>query len=322
MTRVRAAAIAALCAVWLGACGREPVPPIRIGTFPGPGNELVFLAQHLGWLTPSEFRLVEFINDGEVVRAFRNGSIEAAFLTVDEVLSLAQSGMDPVILFVTAESRGGDAVMAHPDVTSLPDLRGRRVAVQVNSVSAYLLRRALKSAGMSVGDLQVVNLPPDRHRAAFVQHEVDAVVTSEPVRSEIVDLGGTELYSSASLPLELVGVMVVSGAYLEQHVERASALCTAWRRAEEEIRTSPASHEWVAARMRVTPAALTGMLDVVRVVNPSESDALLGPPRPRLMATTARIQTVLLESGLLTQPLPLEPIFRWPVGVDQAACRG
>jgi NitT/TauT family transport system substrate-binding protein len=61
---------------------------------------------------------------------------------------------------------------------------------------------------MSVGDLQVVNLPPDRHRAAFVQHEVDAVVTSEPVRSEIVNLGGTELYSSASLPLELVGVMV------------------------------------------------------------------------------------------------------------------
>ena len=43
------------------------------------------------------------------------------------------------------------------------------------------------------------------------------------------------------------------------------------------------------------------MLNVVRVVNPSESAALLGPPRPRLLATTARIQTVLVESGLLTQ---------------------
>jgi hypothetical protein len=40
------------------------------------------------------------------------------------------------------------------------------------------------------------------------------------------------------------------------------------------------------------------------------------------MATTARIQTVLVESGLLAQPLPLDPIFRWPAGVEPDACRG
>lgn len=322
MTRGHAVAIAAVCAVWLAACGQEPIPAIRIGTFPGPSNEVVFLAQHRGWLAPTEFRLVEFVNDGEVMRAFRNGSIEAAFITVDEVLALAQSGMDPVILFVTAESRGGDAVVAHADVTSLADLRGRRVAVQVNSVGAYLLRRALKSAGLVVGDLQTVNLPPDRHRIAYLRRDVDAVVTGEPVRTQIVDLGGTELYSSAALPFELVSVMIVSGAYLEQHGTRVAGLCSAWRRGEEDLRTSAGAREWVAARMKVSPDALTSMLNVVRVVNPSESDTLLGPPRPRLLATTAHIQAVLLESGLLTQSIPLQPIFRWPAGVDQGACRG
>lgn len=322
MTGGHAVAIAAACAVWLAACGQEPIPPLRIGTFPGPSNEVVFLAQQRGWLAPSEFRLVEFINDGEVMRAFRGGSIEAAFITVDEVVALAQSGLDPVILFVTAESRGGDVVIAHADVTSLADLRGRRVAVQVNSVSAYLLRRALKSAGLAVGDLQVVNLPPDRHRTAFARRDVDAVVTGEPVRTQIVDLGGTELYTSASLPLELVGVVIVRGSYLEQQPARASALCSAWRRAEEDLRTSAAARQWVANRMKVTPDVLARMLNVVRVVNPSESDALLGPPRPRLLATTARIQSVLVESGLLASPTPLEPIFRWPARIDQGACRG
>lgn len=200
MRPVHAAAIAAACAVSLVACGREPLPPIRIGTFPGPSNELVFLAQHRGWLTAAEFRLVEFINDGEVVRAFRTGSIEAAFITVDEVLALARSGMDPVILFVAAESRGGDAVLAHADVTSLPDLRGRRVAVQVNSANAYLLRRALKSAGLSVSDLQIVNLPPDRHRVAFVRRDVDAVVTGEPVRTEISQMRANWTRPESSTP--------------------------------------------------------------------------------------------------------------------------
>jgi NitT/TauT family transport system substrate-binding protein len=322
MIRVHAAAIAAVCVMWLAACGPEPVPPLRIGTFPGPTSELVFLAQHRGWLPPSDYRLVEFINDGEVVRAFRNGSIEAAFISLDEVLLLAQSGMDPVILFVTAESRGGDTIIAHADVTSFADLRGRRVAVQVNSVSAYLLRRSLKTAGLAVDDLQIVNLPPDRHRAAFIRRDVDAVVTAEPVRAQILGLGGVELFSSASLPLELMGVTIISGSYLEQHGERASALCAAWRQAESDIATSPNGRAWVAARMQVTPESLGTMLDVVRLVTRSESDALLGPPRPQLMATAARIQSMLLDSGLLTQPLSLDPIFRWPVGVDQFACRG
>ena len=322
MTRRHAAALAALCAMWLASCAREPVPPIRIGTFPGPTSELVFLAQHRGWLPPSDYRLVEFINDGEVMRAFRNGSIEAAFVSLDEVLSLAQSGMDPVILFVTAESRGGDAIVAHADVTSLADLRGRRVAVQVNSVSAYLLRRSLKTAGLDVEDLQIVNLPPDRHRAAFMRRDVDAVVTAEPVRTQILELGGVELFSSASLPLELMGVTIISGAYLEQHGDRASALCAAWRQAGVDIGTSEDARAWVATRMKVTPRTLDTMLDVVRLIRPSESDALLGPPRPRLMVTAARIQAVLVDSRVLTKSLPLEPIFRWPVGVNQSACRG
>jgi NitT/TauT family transport system substrate-binding protein len=323
MTRLRLLPIAVALAVQLQvACGHEPVPPVRLGTFPGPGNELLFLAQHRGWLEPADFRLVEFINDVEVIRAFRNGSIEAAFLTLDEALTLAQSGMDPVLLFVSAESRGADAVIAHGDVTSLPDLRGRRVAVQVNSVGAYLLQRALEAGGLVAGDVQIVNLPPNRHRTAFVHRDVDAVVTGEPVLSQIVAAGGTELFNSTSLPLELVGVVVVRGDYLEQHGDRAAALCTAWRLAEEEIRTAGAGRDWIAGRMQVTTAALNHMLDLVRIVAPSESHTLLGSPRPHLLATTARIQSVLVESGLLTGSTSIDPLFRWPPAIDRAACRG
>jgi NitT/TauT family transport system substrate-binding protein len=321
MTRVHAAAFAAVCVMWLASCGPEPVPPLRIGTFPGPTSELVFLAQHRGWLPPSDYRLVEFINDGEVMRAFRNGSIEAAFISLDEVLALAQSGLDPVILFVAAESRGNDAIVAQADVTSFADLRGRRVAVQVNSVSAYLLRRSLKTAGLAVKDLQIVNLPPDRHRAAFMRRDVDAVVTAEPVRAQILELGGVELFNSAALPLELMGVTIISGAYLEQHGERASTLCTAWRKAETDIDSADA-RAWVAAHMKVTPESLETMLDAVRLITRSDSDSLLGPPRPRLMATAARIQSHLLDAGLLSHSFALDPIFRWPVGVNQSTCRG
>jgi NitT/TauT family transport system substrate-binding protein len=322
MTSGRGLAITALLAVLLQpACGQEPLPPIRIGTFPGPSSELLFLAQHRGWLAPADFRLVEFINDGEVMRAFRNGRIEAAVMTVDEVLLVAQGGMAPIMLLVAAESRGADAVLAHGDVTSLADLKGRRVAVQVNSASAYLLRRALKTGGVDVSDIEVVNVPPDRHRSAFLDREFDAVVTAEPVRSQIVSDGGVDLFNSVSIPLELLGVIIVHSDYLARYGERASAICSAWRLAENDIRTPPA-REWVAARMKVTPGALAEMLAVVRLVTPAESHALLAAPSPQLLPTAARIQTTLIESGLLTSPIDLDRLFRWPAGVDQAACRG
>ena len=62
-----------------------------------------------------------------------------------------------MILFVSDESRGGDAVVAQPDLITATDLKDRRVAVQINSVSAYLLDRALKQAGLAASDVRLVN---------------------------------------------------------------------------------------------------------------------------------------------------------------------
>jgi NitT/TauT family transport system substrate-binding protein len=113
----------------VSACRADREPPLRIGTVFWPSNELLFLAQDQGWLNPSEFRLVEFVDDGEVMRGFRNYAVEAAWLSMDEVLAVAQSGaVDPVILFLSDESRGGDAIVAQPDLITVTDLKDRRVA--------------------------------------------------------------------------------------------------------------------------------------------------------------------------------------------------
>jgi NitT/TauT family transport system substrate-binding protein len=311
-----------VAALAVSTCGREPVPPLRVGTFPGPGGELLSLAQHRGWLAPADFRLVEFINDGEVVRAFGNGSIEAAYLTVDELLLLARNGLNPVVLLVSAESRGADAILAQNDVGSLGDLEGRRVAVPVNSSSAYLFRRALQRSSLDASDLQVVNLPPDRHRRAFLRREVDAVVTTEPFRSEIAALGGVELYNSTSMPFEIVTVLAIRGDDLAVHGDRLAALCTAWYRAGRAVHQAQEARNEMAARMRVTPEMLSHMLDTVRLIDASESHSLLGPPRPLLASTAARVQSVLVESGLLPEAAPLDRLFAWPTGINQAACRG
>ncbi len=303
-------------------CRAEPEPPMRIGTTFWPSNELLFLAQENGWLNPSEFRLVEFVDDGEVMRAIRNNAVAAAWLSMDEVLAVAQSGVvDPVILFVSDESHGGDAVVAHPDLTTPADLKDRRVAVQIDSVSAYLLDRALRQAGLSVADVRLVNLPPYRHLAAFRRREVDAVVTSEPVRSQIIEAGGVELFSTVSTPFDILRALVMRRDYLESHPQQADTLCAAWQRAIVEMRSSEKARSWIAGRVGTSVEGLDRMLERVRVLSLAESREWLGVPKPKLLATLARLQTELLNAGLLPTATPLEPMFRWPSALE-SVCRG
>ena len=303
-------------------CRAEPEPPLRIGTTFWPSNELLFLAQENGWLNPSEFRLVEFVDDGEVMRAIRNNAVAAAWLSMDEVLAVAQSGVvDPVILFVSDESHGGDAVVAHPDLLTPADLKDRRVAVQIDSVSAYLLDRALRQAGLTVADVRLVNLPSYRHLAAFRRREVDAVVTNEPVRSQIIEAGGVELFSTVSTPFDILRALVMRRDYLEAHPQQADTLCTAWQRAVDETRSSEKARSWIAGRVGTSVEGLDQMLERVRVLSLAESREWLGEPRPKLLATLARLQTELLDAGLLPAATPLEPMFRWPSAAD-SVCRG
>ena len=303
-------------------CRAEPEPPMRIGTTFWPSNELLFLAQENGWLNPSEFRLVEFVDDGEVMRAIRNNAVAAAWLSMDEVLAVAQSGVvDPVILFVSDESHGGDAVVAHPDLTTPADLKDRRVAVQIDSVSAYLLDRALRQAGLSVADVRLVNLPPYRHLAAFRRREVDAVVTNEPVRSQIIEAGGVELFSTVSTPFDILRALVMRRDYLESHPQQADTLCAAWQRAIVEMRSSEKARSWIAGRVGTSVEGLDRMLERVRVLSLAESGEWLGVPKPKLLATLARLQTELLNAGLLPTATPLEPMFRWPSALE-SVCRG
>jgi NitT/TauT family transport system substrate-binding protein len=319
---VASLAAAVLAVTLLTGCRAESEPPLRIGTMFWPTTELLFLAQERGWLHPSQFRLVEFVDDGEVIRALRNGAVAAAWLSMDEVLAVAQSGaVEPVILFVSDESRGADAVVAQPDLITAADLKDRRVAAQINSVNAYLLDRALKQAGLAASDVRLVNLPPYRQLAAFRRREVDAVVTYEPVRSQILDAGGVEIFSSASTPFEVLRVFVMSRDYLTSHPAQADALCTAWQRAVDEIASSEAARSWIANRLGTTTAGLEGMFERLRVISLSESREWLDAPRPQLVATLARLQRELLESGLLTAATPFEPLFHWPSTLDSSSCR-
>ena len=264
-------------------------------------------------LSGRDFRLVEFSTTSESSRSFRNGIIEATCTTLDDALRAQQSDLDLVVLLAMAESIGNGALVARPGTRSISELSGRRIAVDVGSVSALLLARALEHGKLALAEVTPVYLPIDRHQSAFRAGEVDAAATYEPTRGRLLELGGVDLFNTAKIPGEIVDVLVVRRDYLEKYPERGVALRRAWFGALEHLRRSRTESITVlASRTQTQPADIESSLAGLRLVDEATNHTMLGGSSPTLKATAERLRTLMREKGLLSGDVNIEPMFSIP----------
>jgi NitT/TauT family transport system substrate-binding protein len=287
---------------------------MRIGTVLWPGNEVLAAAEHTGRLDESAVRRVEFSSNQEVLRALRNGVIEAAALMLDETLLAVQDGLDPVILVAVDSSNGGDAILAHAPVRDLAGLNGLRVGVQVNSGSVYVLHQAFKRANLPLNGITIVNLPPERQGSWFETKQVDAVVTYEPTRTQLAARGAVELFNSATMAGEVINLLVVQRAYLAAHPEHGRALVDGWRAGLEEFRAKAEVRQWSARRLGLTADQFEQSMARITLFDQARNRELLDPDAPQLRATADRVHASLREFGSLRADVPVAPLFRLPEG--------
>ena len=96
-------------------------------------------------------------------------------------MALREQGVPIKIVYLG--HRDGSAVMVHKDSNIHPciDLRGKRIAVPNRySNQRLLIFRALKQAGMTVNDIELVEMPPPDMPAALYAQAVDAMTSGEP----------------------------------------------------------------------------------------------------------------------------------------------
>ncbi len=319
--RIGRLAVASLFAALAGACADPPRAPMRVATDIWLGNEMLAVAEHSGLFNPADIRRVEYSSNQEILRALRNGLIESAALMLDEALVAAHDGTDVVIVAAMDASNGSDALIGRPPIKTLADLKGRRVGVQLNSTGLQLLYRALAHAQMSIKDITVVNVPPDRHVLSFIGEDVDAenvqaVVTYDPMRTIILERGGVDLYNSAAIPGDIVNVLVVRRDYLEANPDRGRALVNAWFAGAEEFRASADAREWVAHRQGLSSAKVLQALTTTELYDPARSRALL-EGGGALADTARRFHFFMRENGRLSRDIAVERLFETPPGFQR-----
>lgn len=289
----------------LAACDDSPEEPLRLGTNVWPGYEPLYLARDLGYLGGQSVTLVEYPSASEVMRAFRNRSLEVAALTLDEALLLREADLPLKIFLVTDVSHGADVILAQPGIDSMDQLRGRRIGVETSALGALMLTRALDQHDLHIDDVEVIDLEVSEHETAFIEGRVDAVVTFEPVRSRLIERAGAlEVFSSREIPNEVVDVLVIHEDALQRAPETVQALTRAWFQALDYMQASPQRSAYLMAeRLKLSPDDVLASYDGLVLPGRHQNRTMLHTESGTLYPTIERVESILLEWKLLEAPI-------------------
>ena len=125
---------------------------VRLGMVQWIGYAPFYIAESDSRL-PKKLRLIDYPANYDIMESIKVGKLDAALLTLDEILKLTKDGVKLKIVLVLDTSNGADAIVAEKEIKDIVSLKGKRVAYEPNSVQEYLLFRALEINNMSMNDI-------------------------------------------------------------------------------------------------------------------------------------------------------------------------
>ena len=147
---------------------------LRIGD---QGQFLQTLLETAGELdAPYEIEFAQFASGPLVNAAFTSGNIDLGFMG-DTPASATVSGKIPVQAVGVAQFTGPVSVLAaRPGISSVADLKGKKVAFTTGTAQHALALRALATVGLAQADVQQVDVPLNQLGTVLTAGQVDASV--------------------------------------------------------------------------------------------------------------------------------------------------
>ena len=252
--------------------------------------------------------VTQFNDYVESINQYTAGAYDAVTLTNMDGLSIpAAGGVDTTAVIIGDFSAGNDAVILKGK-EALADIKGQPVNLVEFSVSHYLLARALESVGMTERDVNVVNTSDPDMVGAFQTADVTAMVTWNPMVSEIAALPDAhKVFDSSQIPGEIIDMMVANTAVLKDNPNFGKALAGIWYDTMAAMTADTA--EGAAARAAMGAASGTDQAGfeaqlAATKLFPTPAEAVAFTDSPDLKTTMDKVRTFLFDKGLLGNGAP------------------
>ena len=257
--------------------------PIKIAFPTWVGDGPFFLAQEKGYFKDQGVDVeLQIMEDSKFIfTALAAGQVDGVVPTPNTLLLNVKPDSNVIMVMAVDDSRGADGILAHKNISSLTDLKGKHVAFMEGSSPEFYLSYNLKRIGMSVDDVIKENMTAADAGAAFVANRVDAAVTWEPwlTRGKATEFGKVLIDTS-----ETPGIIIDTLAFRKQIIETRGddirKIIRAYNQAMDFYKSNPKEATEIMARSTggwlSDAAEFDGMLKTVKLFDGAENKTFVG----------------------------------------------
>jgi NitT/TauT family transport system substrate-binding protein len=267
--------------------------PYRVGFNAWIGSIAFFVAQQKGFFKEEglDVQTKSFSSPGDGLTPLVAGTLDAVLSTADSVITVLDKAPGQLkVVYLTDTSAGADAILAKKEITSIKDLKGKKVAATLGQCNHLLLEKALETGGLTDKDIQLVNMNPDDAGAALAAGKVDAAVTWEPWITKVSgQKTGHVIFSSKETPNLILDVLAISSKTGKTKAAETRAFLKALNRGYEFVQKHTDEAATLAAKsLEQKPDEVKAMLPKVDLYSGQKNLEVLAGPAAKASLQVAR----------------------------------
>ncbi|WP_026783637.1 ABC transporter substrate-binding protein [Pleomorphomonas koreensis] len=182
----------------------------------------------------------EITSGAKQTEAIAAGAIDVASVLGGASAILAKAnGVDVRIVAVYSRSPRAFALMTRADgPATLSDLKGKKIAGPKGTTLHQLLAAALASTGLTINDVDYINMDLPTARAALLSGEIDVATLAGANAIAVEKAGGRTLVTGDGL-IHPTTVIAASGTFIDAHPDLVAAYLAAHRKALDFMAAKP-----------------------------------------------------------------------------------
>lgn len=271
-------ALAASLLLPLAAAAQDKV---RVGVFPVSSSLPLFVATDKGFFKEQnlDVETTRLIGGPPNVAALIQNQIDAAAVLVTIEGMNANLKKDGVAMYISVNAQNARyqmeqfVVRSDLKITSLADLKGKKIMSAPGPANVQMARAALAAAGLKEGDYQLDQLDMGQHVNAMTAKTFDAGYTLEPNASVMRKSGVATTFEAGVIAKYVLGDpnanawvagCALSSDFVKSKPEVAKRFTAAWEKAVKLINDNPAEARKSLLKNTFTPDDLVDTIPLVK----------------------------------------------------------
>jgi len=207
--------------------------------------------------------LILFDSGPPLLEAMAAGEIDAGALGgVPTLRTAGREVFDMRIISVEADVSGFTKIVSDSSIKTFNDLKGKKVSAPWATTSHYLLGRALEQHGMTMDDIELIEMEVLDAQAAFVAGKIDACVPAPSAIDKILEsredahvLFEPEDFTT---PVYIYDLWVAPESVLESKAEQVEKVLKVFHGKTVQYMTSPSTSRQAAEDMQQWMSGVVG----------------------------------------------------------------